>query len=214
MNIQKRQSIQKLVIDQAGRDRLILNDLILGFDGAQTVAELIPQYHPGLCHLEVKGNNIDADGFEVLFAALVNCPNLKSIEAEWNSIGTGPGGLEVLCHLVKNLPFLEFVDLKNNRISHQLVDFICQIIEINSKTLKVLDLRWNELGEIGAQAIYRSLAYNSGLKYLGLDDNRISLQSLNQIEGMLKNVARGTSQMMPRQMQTQSVGGWVNTGSL
>ena len=38
MNIQKRQSIQKIVIDQAGRDRLILNDLILGFDGAQTVA--------------------------------------------------------------------------------------------------------------------------------------------------------------------------------
>ncbi len=38
MNIQKRQSIQKLVIDQAGRDRLILNDLILGFEGAQTVA--------------------------------------------------------------------------------------------------------------------------------------------------------------------------------
>ena len=79
MNIQKRQSVQKLVIDQAGRERLILNDLILGYDGAETVAELIPQYHPGLCHLEIKGNNIDSDGFEVIFAALANCPNLKSI---------------------------------------------------------------------------------------------------------------------------------------
>jgi hypothetical protein len=38
MNIQKRQSIQKTVIDQAGRERLILNDLILGFEGAETVA--------------------------------------------------------------------------------------------------------------------------------------------------------------------------------
>ena len=52
---------------------------ILGYDGAETVAELIPQYHPGLCHLEIKGNNIDSDGFEVIFAALANCPNLKSI---------------------------------------------------------------------------------------------------------------------------------------
>jgi hypothetical protein len=93
MNVHKRQSVQKVVIDQAGRDRLILNDLILGFEGAQTVAELIPQYHPGLSHLEIKGNNIDSEGFEVLFAALSNCPNLKSIEAEWNSLGSGPSGL-------------------------------------------------------------------------------------------------------------------------
>ena len=56
-----------------------MNDLILGFEGAQTVAELIPQYHPGLCHIELKGNNIDSEGFEVLFAALANSPNLKSI---------------------------------------------------------------------------------------------------------------------------------------
>ncbi len=55
------------------------------------------------------------------------------------------------------------------------------MIELNSRSLKVIDLRWNELGEIGAQAIYRSLAYNSGIKYIGLDDNRISLQSLYQI---------------------------------
>ncbi len=34
MNIQKRQSIQKIVIDQAGRERLVLNDLILGYEGA------------------------------------------------------------------------------------------------------------------------------------------------------------------------------------
>lgn len=34
MNIQKRQSIQKLVIDQTGQETLLLNDLILGFEGA------------------------------------------------------------------------------------------------------------------------------------------------------------------------------------
>ena len=34
MNIQKRQSIQKYIIEQAGQQRLILNDLILGYEGA------------------------------------------------------------------------------------------------------------------------------------------------------------------------------------
>lgn len=84
------------------------------------------------------------------------------------------------------------------------------MIELNSKSLKVVDLRWNEIGEIGAQAIYRSLAYNSGIKYLGLDDNRISLQSLSQIESMLKNVTRGTAQVVPRQMNYTQPAGWAN----
>lgn len=30
----KRQSIQKLIVDQAGAERLILNDLIIGREGA------------------------------------------------------------------------------------------------------------------------------------------------------------------------------------
>ena len=34
MNVYKRQNIQKLIIDQAGAQRLILNDLILGREGA------------------------------------------------------------------------------------------------------------------------------------------------------------------------------------
>lgn len=67
-------------------------------------------------------------------------------------------------------------------------------------------MRWNELGEIGAQAIYRSLSQNSGLKYIGLDDNRISIQTLNQIEMMMKNAARGTPQLNPKLISTQPAG--------
>lgn len=45
----------------------------------------------------------------------------------------------------------------------------------------MLDLRWNDLGEVGAQMIYPALAFNASLKYIGLDDNRISSQTLHQI---------------------------------
>ena len=51
MNVYKRQNIQKLIIDQAGSERLILNDLILGRDGAEILAQLIPEYHSNLMHL-------------------------------------------------------------------------------------------------------------------------------------------------------------------
>jgi hypothetical protein len=32
-------------------------------------------------HLEIKGNNIDSEGFEMLFMALMNCSNLVTIQA-------------------------------------------------------------------------------------------------------------------------------------
>lgn len=192
MNPYKRQSIQKLIIDQAGNDRLILNDLILGRDGAETLATLIPEYHTNLLHLELKGNNIDGEGMEMVLMALMNCPNLVSIQAEWNNIGSSPHGMMALLYLVQKLRFLELVDLKNNKISHQLAELIAEIIKTNNRTLTVLDLRWNELGEVGAQIIYPALAFNSALKYIGLEDNRISAQTLLQITEYLKNPSRGT----------------------
>ena len=55
----------------------------------------------------------------MVLMALMNCPNLVSIQAEWNNIGSSPVGLMGLLHLVRNLRFLELIDLKNNKISHQ-----------------------------------------------------------------------------------------------
>jgi hypothetical protein len=106
MNVYKKQSIQKLIVDQAGGERLILNDLILGRDGAEILAQLVPEYHTSLLHLEIKGNNIDGDGLEMVFMALMNCPKLVSIQVEWNNAGSSPNGLMALLYLVQNLRFL------------------------------------------------------------------------------------------------------------
>ena len=67
---------------------------------------MIPQYHQGIRHIRVNGNNIDSEGFEIIFTALLHCPHLKSIEAEWNNIGSAEIGLAALCHLVQNLQYL------------------------------------------------------------------------------------------------------------
>ena len=86
-----------------------------------------------------------------------------------------------LLYLVRNLRFLELVDLKNNKITHQHAEIIAEIIKTNNRSLKILDFRWNEIGEIGAQIIYPSLAFNASLKSISLEDNRISSNSLVQI---------------------------------
>ena len=81
MALYKRQNIQKLIVDQSGSERLILNDLIIGKDGAYMLSQLLPHYHVNLLHLEIKGNNIDSEGFEMIFMALMHCPGLISIQA-------------------------------------------------------------------------------------------------------------------------------------
>ena len=60
----------------------------------------------------------------MVFMALMNCPQLTTIQVEWNNLGSSPAGFGALLHLVRNLRFLELVDLKNNKISHQFADII------------------------------------------------------------------------------------------
>lgn len=55
-------------------------------------------------------------------------------------------GLQALSYLIKKLHNLEFIDFKNNRISHVLAFLLGEIIEANKPRLKVMDLRWNEIG--------------------------------------------------------------------
>lgn len=106
---------------------------------------------------------------------------MKSIEAEWNSIGSEDVGLAALETLAANLNNLELIDLKNNRISHHHAHYIASIIQLNKKNLRVIDLRWNELGELGAKQILGALAMNRNIKFIGLEDNRISMGTLMEI---------------------------------
>jgi Ran GTPase-activating protein (RanGAP) involved in mRNA processing and transport len=107
--------------------------------------------------------------------ALLNCRGLRSILAEWNVIGLNSNvGLNALLKLVRNNPSIEKIDLKNNRIDHLTVEPICEIIRINPRGLKILDLKWNDLGEIGGRAILNAIQSNTFLKSLEVGNNRIS----------------------------------------
>lgn len=86
-----------------------------------------------------------------------------------------------LVKLVRNTPTLENIDLKNNRIDHVTVEPICELIRLNLSWLKVLDLRWNELGELGGRALLGALSQNTFIKTLELGNNRISEATLMAI---------------------------------
>ena len=82
----------------------------------------------------------------MILISLMHCPGLVSIQAEWNNIGSSPAGLMAMLTLVRNLRFLEMIDLINNKICHQSAELLAEIIKTNSRNLKILDLRWNDIG--------------------------------------------------------------------
>lgn len=84
------------------------------------------------------------------------------------------------------------MDLKNNKLTHQHAELIAELIRVNSRSLKVIDLRWNDIGEVGAQAVFPALAMNAHLRSLPLEDNRISGNTLAQFADLLRNPTRGT----------------------
>ena len=63
MNAHKRQSIENLIVNESGSETLDLNDIVLGYEGAKIIAALVPQYHQGIRHIRINGNNIDSEGF-------------------------------------------------------------------------------------------------------------------------------------------------------
>lgn len=65
-------------------------------------------------------------------------------------------------------------------------NILCELIKSDHPKLKAIDLRWNDLGEIGGRNILNSLAHNRNLRFIGLDDNRISFGTLSEIQNMLK----------------------------
>lgn len=71
------------------------------------------------------------------------------------------------------------------------------MIQINRTNFKVLDLRWNELGEIGAQNILAALPENQYLKFIGLEDNQISTGILMQIDATLKKKVLKPNNSLP-----------------
>lgn len=76
--------------------------------------------------------------------------------------------------------------LANCQLGHEAARAIATALMANSG-LRVLDLRWNNLGAVGATALARSLEYNTTLQHLKLEGNHIPAETLQLIESKTAN---------------------------
>lgn len=135
--------------------------------------------------VDLRGNNIRADGLVVLAHALRSSPNVVSLGFKWNHVGSHVRGMQALCDVLKENTTVTSVDLRNNKIGSESGPVLGDMLQANH-TLSHLDLSWNELGPDGGTALLNGLQSNHTLIDCQLSGNRIKEDTLHAIAFVLR----------------------------
>ncbi|CAJ1431043.1 unnamed protein product [Effrenium voratum] len=129
----------------------------VGDDGCTAIARYMRE-NVMLRTLDLRGNNIRADGLVVLAHGLRSGgSNMTSVCFKWNQIGSHPRGIQALCDVLKDNQSITHVDLRmNNKIGTDCAHFLGDMLRHNS-TVTHLDLSWNDLGVEGGKALLEGM---------------------------------------------------------
>jgi len=180
---------------QRGSLKLNLADSFIGDEGCDLVARYLRD-NPGTQVLELRGNNITAEGVVRLEAAFQSGCAVKRLSLEWNAIGNGTAAVYDL--LVGNTSVTS-LDLRNNRIGPEGANPLARLLQDN-KSITAVDLRWNDLGAEGSRCLLQTLQATSPqvLTSLELSGNKVPDETLQQLESLLQG--RSDERVRPREV--------------
>lgn len=158
---------------------LKLREVFLGDEGCAALAAFL-ESHDTFAELDLHGNNVTGVGIRYLTRYLVRTTALKELSLEWNSVGLSAQGMEELCAALAENTSIASVNLQNNKISEVSSAPLANLIR-STKTLQKLDLRWNEIGNDGIQALIPALERNQSLVELEIAGNKANLEVVNII---------------------------------
>uniref|UniRef100_K9IM92 Putative leucine-rich repeat-containing protein 45 n=1 Tax=Desmodus rotundus TaxID=9430 RepID=K9IM92_DESRO len=173
-------ALGELLQKEARLTELVLSDCMLSEEGATLLLQ-------GLCantvlrFLDLKGNNLQASGAEVLGKLLRQSTSIQSLTLEWNSLGTWEDAFATFCRALAGNGVLRQLDLRNNQISHQGAEELALALKSNT-SLQQLDLRWNNIGLLGGRALVNCLPSNRTLWRLELAGNNVPSDVLRAVE--------------------------------
>ena len=160
--------------------KLKLADCLIGDDGAIVLCQTLKE-NKTFEQLDLRGNNIRADGSLALSQLLKLTVNLKWLSLEWNCIGIWDHGIKALADGLSLNQSLEYLDLRNNKISPQGGATLASATKGNT-SLKHLDLRWNNLGLLGGRSFLDMLQWNHTVLYIDLQGNDLPDDILTAID--------------------------------
>jgi len=156
----------------------------IGDEGCNTVARFLRE-NVVLKSLDLRGNNIRADGLVVLAHALRTSPNLQSLCLKWNHVGSNERGVRALCDVLKVNTSISQLDLRNNKIGGEAGAVLADMLRHNN-TISHVDLSWNDLGVEGGKALLEGIRANHCLLDCQLSGNRLAEDTLHAIAFILR----------------------------
>lgn len=156
----------------------------IGDEGCNSIARFMRE-NVMLKTIDLRGNNIRADGLVVLAHALRSSSNVVSLCLKWNHTGSHERGVRALCDVLKGNQGVCHLDLRNNKLGSECGPIIGEMLRENT-AISHLDLSWNDLGPEGGQAILTGLQANHSLIDCQLSGNRISEDTLHSIAFILR----------------------------
>lgn len=156
----------------------------IGDEGCNAVARHMRE-NVMLKQLDLRGNNIRADGLVVLAHALRNNANLGSFCMKWNNVGSHQRGIQAVCDVLKENKSVTHVDFRNNKIKGECGPIFGTMLKDNN-TITHIDLSWNELGAEGGKALLEGLQPNHSVIDCQLSGNGIAEDTLHTIAYILR----------------------------
>jgi len=156
----------------------------VGDEGCNSIARYIRE-NVLLKTIDLRGNNIRADGLVVLAHALRSGTNIVSVCLKWNHVGSHERGIQALCDVLKGNNSISHLDLRNNKIGPECGRLLAEMLKENS-TLTHFDLSWNDLGVEGGKALLGGIQANHALVDCQLSGNRVAEDTLHAIAFILR----------------------------
>mmetsp|Transcript_67224 Transcript_67224/g.156043 ORF Transcript_67224/g.156043 Transcript_67224/m.156043 type:complete len:433 (-) Transcript_67224:146-1444(-) len=156
----------------------------VGDEGCNSIARYMRE-NVMLKTIDLRGNNIRADGLVVLAHALRSGTNIVSVCLKWNHVGSHDRGIQALCDVLKGNNSISHLDLRNNKIGPEAGRFLAEMLKENS-TVTHLDLSWNDLGVEGGKALLGGIQGNHSLIDCQLSGNRVAEDTLHAIAFILR----------------------------
>ncbi|XP_054986948.1 leucine-rich repeat-containing protein 45 isoform X2 [Sorex araneus] len=173
-------ALGRLLQSEALLEELVLSDCMLSEEGATLLLQ-------GLCSnsalrvLDLKGNNLQAVGAEALGKLLRQNKSIQSLTLEWNNLGAWGDAFATFCGALASNSVLQQLDLRNNQIGPPGAEALALALRRNV-SLQQLDLRWNNIGLLGGRALVDCLPSNRTLWRLELAGNSIPSDVLRAVE--------------------------------
>eukprot|EP00933_Yihiella_yeosuensis_P016154 TRINITY_DN13902_c0_g1_i1.p1 TRINITY_DN13902_c0_g1~~TRINITY_DN13902_c0_g1_i1.p1 ORF type:complete len:458 (-),score=98.42 TRINITY_DN13902_c0_g1_i1:208-1581(-) len=156
----------------------------IGDEGCAAIARYMRE-NVMLRTMDLRGNNIRADGLVVLAHALRTSCNMTSLCLKWNNAGSHERGVQAICDVLKGNTSMTHLDLRNNKVGAEAGVHLAQMLRENSH-LTHLDLSWNDLGVDGGKALLEGVQANHTLIDCQLSGNRIAEDTLHAIAFIIR----------------------------